>query len=71
MTAWKRCECVADKLNARAILASGRVVARSDEALEIVVAARARSDPDACIAYDELRIANVARRFSALCDGLF
>jgi len=42
MTAWKRCECAGDNLSARAILAYGRVVARSDEALEAVAAARAR-----------------------------
>jgi hypothetical protein len=53
MTAWKRCECAGDKLSARAILACGRVVARSDEPLEAVAAARARGYPDACIASDE------------------
>jgi hypothetical protein len=62
---------VGDNLSARAMLAAGRVVARSDEALEAVAAARARSDPNACIAYDELRIANDARLFPAFCSGAF
>jgi hypothetical protein len=47
MTALTRLECAGDNLSARAIPASGRAVARSDEALEIVAAARARNYPDA------------------------
>jgi hypothetical protein len=53
MTAWTRLERAGDNLSARAILASGRVVARSDEALEAVAPARARGYPDACIASAE------------------
>jgi len=71
MTAWKRCECAADNLNARAILASGRVVARSDEALEAVAAAWARGYPDACIASGEFAHRERRSVVPSSCSGVF
>jgi hypothetical protein len=53
------------------MLAAGRVVARSDEALEAVAAARARSDPDACIASGEIANVDIVLRLLAPCGGLF
>jgi hypothetical protein len=71
MTAWTRLACAGDKLSARAIPASGRVVARSDEALEAVAPARARGYPDAYIASGEFANADIVLRLLAPCCGVF
>jgi predicted carbohydrate-binding protein with CBM5 and CBM33 domain len=65
MTTLKLCECAADNLSARAMLAACGAVARSDEALEAVAAARARGYPDAYIASAEF--AYCERRSAAHC----
>ena len=71
MTAWTRLEYAGDNLSARAMLASGRVVARSDEPLKLwwlrgrAAIAMPASRPES------LRIADIVRRSSAPCGRLF
>jgi hypothetical protein len=63
MTAWTRLECAGDKLSARAIFASGRIVARSDEALEVVRLRGRAAIPTPIWRPVSLRIADIVWRF--------